>query len=82
MFEELQKTLEKQLIRLIVATPSHVTSQNRKNLTKQTLQQKKQTLKQLTTSYASHLSHVSKGTWVKTAIQVIERTANQFEWLT
>ena len=82
MFEELQKTLEKQLIRLIVATPSHVTSQNRKNLTKQTLHQKKQTLKQLTTSYANHLSHVSKGTWVKTAIQVIERTANQFEGLT
>lgn len=82
MFEELQKTLEKQLVRLVVAAPSHATSQNRKNLTKQTLQQKKQTLKQLTTSYSSHLSHVSKGTWVKTAIQVIERTTNRFEWLT
>ena len=33
MFEELQRTLEKQLIRLIVATPSHATSQNRKKLT-------------------------------------------------
>lgn len=81
MLEDLQKNLEKQIIRLFVASASHTTSELRKEMTQKTLQQAKQTIEQNTTQYTKQLGETAKGKWVDSAKQTTQRTSNRLDWL-
>ncbi|EKQ3612520.1 hypothetical protein P4507_001547 [Enterococcus faecalis] len=81
MLEEVQKSLEKQIIQLFVASSSYSTSENRKAMTKQMLQQKKQAIKQENTAYFSQLSSSAKGKWVESAKKATENVTKKFSWL-
>lgn len=81
MLEELQKSLEKQLIRNFVASQSQATTQNRKKMTQQTLQQIKKTINGATTTYSTNLSKAAQGKWVTAAKQATEKVTKKLDWL-
>ncbi|MBP1047339.1 hypothetical protein I6N96_13730 [Enterococcus sp. BWM-S5] len=66
-----RKSLEKNLIRMCVASPSHATSETRKTVLKTMEQTHLQELEGLCTSYTADLSTAVKGQWVTKAKQSI-----------
>ncbi|MDT2012598.1 hypothetical protein [Carnobacterium divergens] len=72
MLNELRKKLEKQIIRLCVASPSHATSQNRKSMTRETKKRSYETLKKESTSYKESFSSSAKGQWVDEAKKTVQ----------
>lgn len=86
MLEELQKNLldarknlEKSLIQTFVASQSHATSENRKQLVERMEQEKIAGIKSNCSSYMDGLSASAKGKWVTKAKQAFKQTTEQFD---
>lgn len=80
MLDDLRKKLEKQIIRLCVASPSHATFQNRKSMTRETKKRSLETLKKENTSYKESFSSSAKGQWVdaaKKSVQIVTDRLNK-----
>lgn len=80
MLDGLRKKLEKQIIRLCVASPSHAISQNRKSMMRENQKRSLETLKKESTSYKESFSSSAKGQWVdsaKKSVQIVSDGLNK-----
>ncbi|WP_242585417.1 MULTISPECIES: hypothetical protein [unclassified Enterococcus] len=76
---EARKNLEKSLIQTFVASQSHATSENRKQMLKMMKQEKIDGIKSNCTSYVDGLSTTAKGKWVTQAKQTFKQTTSKFD---
>lgn len=76
---EARKNLEKSLIQTFVASQSHATSENRKQMLKMMKQEKIEGIKSNCTSYVDGLSTTAKGKWVTQAKQTFKQTTSKFD---
>ena len=72
-----RKNLEKQLIRLLVASPSKATSQTRKNLTRERKSQGATKLKNASDTYKNNVSAAAKGQWVDAALDNVQSVSDR-----
>ncbi|MCO6017045.1 hypothetical protein CKN86_06170 [Carnobacterium divergens] len=76
---DIRKELEKKLIQTFVASQSHATSENRKQMMNQMEKEKKSGLKSTSSNYLSSFKTSAKGQWVKQAEQTFKQTTEQFD---
>lgn len=76
-----RKNLEKQLIRLLVASPSKATSQTRKSLTRERKSQGATKLKNASDTYKNNVSAAAKGQWVDAALDNVQSVSDRLRRL-
>ncbi|MGK0552000.1 hypothetical protein ACSFB8_07930 [Enterococcus faecalis] len=78
---KLQKSLEKQLIRSLVAHPCYAVSQTRQLVVKEMKQQSADALKKASTLYQQQLEIAAKSQWAEQAQKVVQSVAAQLNQL-
>lgn len=76
---ESRKNLERNLIRMFVASQSHTTSENRKKMLKMMKKDKLEDIKSNCTSYVNGISTTAKGKWVAQAKESFKEITNKLD---
>ncbi|WP_270994759.1 hypothetical protein [Listeria seeligeri] len=76
---ESRKNLERNLIRMFVASQSHTTSENRKKMLKMMKKDKLEDIKSNCKSYVNGISTTAKGKWVTQAKESFKEITNKLD---